>query len=378
MIKLSEFNQGSWIKQYEYKSFSPTAINTDWLLDDPQIIALSAKCERIIGELNAFSHLVPDIDFFIKMHIVKEATTSSKIEGTKTNIEEAFIEKEYISEERRDDWQEVQNYIKALNYSIDELKTLPLSNRLLKMTHKILLESVRGKHKTPGEFRKSQNWIGGSSLTDAVFIPPHHSEVDELMSDLEKFLHNTDISLPDIIRVAIAHYQFETIHPFLDGNGRIGRLLITLYLVSSNLLVKPSLYLSAFFEKNRTLYYDNLMRVRLTGDIKQWLTFFLVGTNEIAQNSINTFKAVIELRSNIESTFLLKMNRKYDNAKNLLDALYKNPIITAKKVADLLNISHPSANALIADFRKSDLLSELTGYKRNRIFLFEPYAKLFM
>ena len=262
-MDIKEFQAGREEQRYEYRSFLPHPINREWMLSDPKTLTLLEEANRLLGELNAFSQLIPNVDFFIRMHITKEATTSSRIEGTQTNMEEALIDAHDIDPEKRDDWQEVQNYIEAINFAISQLSTLPLSNRLLRDTHAILLSGVRGRYKQPGELRVSQNWIG-VSLKHATFTPPHHEHVPGLMSDLERFMHNEQIHVPHLLKIALIHYQFETIHPFLDGNGRLGRLLIVLYLVSFGLLAKPALYLSDFFERHKGEYYDQLMAVRTT------------------------------------------------------------------------------------------------------------------
>ena len=376
-MNVKDFNSGNYKQQYKYKSFMPNYINIDWQLSDSSLINLLSNADNKLGELNAFSQLVPDVDFFIMMHVNKEATTSSRIEGTQTNIAEALQKIEYIDPEKRNDWEEVQNYIKAMNEAINELNILPLSNRLLKNIHFKLLQGVRGTHKQPGEFRKSQNWIGGASLSDAAFIPPGHEDLSDLMSDLEKFLNDEIQILPHLIRIGIAHYQFETIHPFLDGNGRIGRLLITLYLVSKGLLTKPTLYLSDFFEKNKSLYYDNLSRVRTHNDITQWLKFFLEGIRQTAQNSIETFKEIISLRENIEYRDIMTLGKKINLAQKFLHFLYGKPITDSQEVSNQLSINPSTSLRLIEDFIRLGILKEITGYKRNRIFVFERYLKLF-
>ncbi|MCB0521949.1 MAG: Fic family protein [Lewinellaceae bacterium] len=375
-LKVSEFRAGQWVRQTGFRSFIPEKVDRQWIINSPETETLIAEAHRKLGELNAFSQLIPDIDFFIYMHKAKEATTSSRIEGTQTRIEEAFLRIEEVSPEQRDDWQEVQNYIEAMNYAIAELENLPLSNRLIRHTHQLLMQGVRGRHKQPGEFRLSQNWIGGATLRDAVFIPPPHQEVPALMGDLEQFLHNEDIHVPELVRIAIAHYQFETIHPFLDGNGRIGRLLITLYLMGKKLLVRPSLYLSAFFEKNRSLYYDNLTRTREQHTLDHWLKFFMAGVIETSESSIQTFRNILILKERIEAQ-LFTLGKKQGNARQLLQFLFSKPVVNAKDVADAIHGSAPTANSLLADFVRLQILEETTGYQRNRIFHFKPYLDLF-
>jgi Fic family protein len=376
-MKFEAFTPGSWRQQYQYKSFSPVPVNTEWTWEDPRINALLEQATRALGELNAFSLIVPDVDLFIEMHIAKEASVSSRIEGTQTAIDEALMSAEFIAPEKRDDWQEVRNYIEAMNVAIAELRTLPLSNRLLRRTHEILMQGVRGEHKQPGDFRSSQNWIGGSSLADAAFIPPHQTEVPELMSDLEKFWHNEQIVVPDLVRIAISHYQFETIHPFCDGNGRIGRLLITLYLVSKGLLHKPSLYLSDFFERNRASYYDALMAVRVQGDLQHWVRFFLQGVAETASKGRDTFQKVLALRSQAEAS-VLTLGRRAAKARELLNLLYRKPVVTAADVAAALRVSQPTSYELIRRMEELGWIKEITGYQRNRAFAFEAYLDLFV
>jgi len=376
-MDIKDFTAGVYKQQYKYKSFTPNPINIDWQVSDSILVNQLSEADIKLGELNAFSQLVPDIDFFIRMHVSKEATTSSRIEGTQTNIAEVFQKADNIDPEKRNDWEEVQNYIKAMNQAIESLGSLPLSNRLLRDTHFTLLHGVRGKHKQPGEFRKSQNWIGGASLSDATFIPPHQGDLPELMSDFEKFLHNMNQPLPHLIRIGIAHYQFETIHPFLDGNGRIGRLLITLYMVSNGLLTKPTLYLSAFFENNKQIYYDNLDRVRTQNDLTQWLKFFLEGVRQTAQNSIETFRAIIDLRQKVEYQDILTLGKKAGLAQKFLHYLYSKPITDSRETSTQLSVNPSTALRLIEDFIKLGILKEITGYRRNRVFAFKRYLKLF-
>ncbi len=375
-MNIKEFKAGKYVKQIEYSSFLPVKISKEWIISSPKINHLLSEANRLLGELNAFSQLIPDVDFFIKMHISKEATTSSRIEGTKTNMEEALLKEDDINPEKRDDWNEVQNYINAINYSIKELEKLPLSNRLLKNTHKVLLKGVRGKHKLPGEFRKSQNWLG-ATLKDAIYIPPHHNDLPDLMSDLEIFLNDNSFYVPHLIKIAIAHYQFETIHPFLDGNGRLGRLLITLYLVSNDILKKPALYLSDFFEKHRNYYYDNLMQVRLNNDLEQWITFFLVGVIETSKSSIQVFKDIIKLKAEIENNKFPKLGSKTEKGIQILNILFENPIITANRLVEEMKIAHSTANRLLSDFEKLNIIEEYTGFKRNRKFIFKEYFEIF-
>jgi Fic family protein len=376
-MKFETFQAGTWRSRYRYKSFEPVPVNHEWVWEDPTINTLLESANRALGELNAFSLIVPDIDLFIEMHVVKEAQTSSRIEGTQTAIDEVLMSEDQIQPEKRDDWREVRNYVDGVNAAIIELATLPLSNRLLKRTHEILMRGVRGEHKQPGEFRTSQNWIGGSGLTDAVFIPPHPDGVPELMGELEKFWHNEAITVPHLVRLAISHYQFETIHPFLDGNGRIGRLLVPLYLVSHGLLAKPSLYLSDFFERNRASYYDALMRVRIGNDLIHWVRFFLQGVGETAAKGRDVFRQVLSLRTQAEHD-VLSLGKRAISARQALNLLYRKPIVTAQDVEKALDVSTPTANALIRELQRLGILEEITGQQRGRAYAFDRYLRLFV
>ncbi len=373
----SQFIAGKWERQYGYESFMPGPINLDWTAEDSALLSLLSEADQKIGELKAYGALVPDVDFFILMYAAKEATESSRIEGTKTEITEAMMQKQDIDPEQRNDWEEVQNYISAMRYAIENLANLPLSGRLLRQTHRVLLQGVRGEHKLPGEFRSSQNWIGGATLRDAVFIPPHPDKVPDLMADLEFFIHNEHIATPYLIRAGIAHYQFETIHPFLDGNGRLGRLLITLYLIDKGLLDKPSLYLSDFFSRHRSLYYDNLTRVRERNDLNQWLRFFLVGIRETAEDAVLTFKNILALKSQTEMLILDKFGKQKPLMGTLLNKLYKHPVMSAKLASQLLDVAPSTANRLIDAFVQMGILTEQTGFRRNRLFVFRDYIRLF-
>lgn len=376
-MDIKNFKAGTFIPQFKYKSFLPEKINKEWIVSDPVINKLLEEANLKLGELNAFSLFVPDVDLFIKMHVIKEATTSSRIEGTQTQIDDVLLNEKDITPEKKNDWIEVQNYIAAMNTAVAKLAKLPVSSRLIKQSHMILLENTRGKNKLPGEFRSSQNWIGGASLNDAVFIPPHHNDVPSLLSDLEFFLNDQQMNIPHLIKIAIAHYQFETIHPFLDGNGRVGRLLITLYLVANNLLAKPTLYLSDFFEKNRQLYYDNLNNVRVANNLTQWIKFFLNAVIQTATTGINTFHAIVKLKSNIEDKKIITLGKKLPLAKTFIDFLFTSPIVSLPGLVDELGVSKQTANLLIKDFVNLGILKEITGLKRNRLFVFEEYLNLF-
>jgi Fic family protein len=375
-MDISNFIAGNYRKGNNYSFFLPEKINHEWIISDNKIQKKLENASFQLGELNSFAKFIPNIDLFIQSYVMKEAITSSRIEGTQTNIEEAFSEEEEVAQEKRDDWKETIQYKKSLNFALDELSSIPLSNRLFKGIHEILLSNVRGEKKTPGEFRRSQNWIGGVSLNDAIFIPPHQDFLPELLSDLENFIHNEEYYIPHLIKIAIIHYQFETIHPFLDGNGRTGRLIIPLYLVDKKILEKPLLYISDFFEKNKSLYYDHLSFVREKNSLSSWILFFLEGVEQTAKNAVLSLKEILGLKEFIINTKISTMGGKIKNATELLDILFQFPILSSKSVANKLHVSPRTANTLLKNFSELGILKEVTGNKRNRIFSFREYLEI--
>ncbi len=375
--ELEKFQAGRYLYINDYKCFVPSIINCDWQWKDAKLNKLLAEANRQIGELNAYSLLIPNVDLYIQMHVKVEANKSSKIEGTKTNIAEDLLDISDVVPEKRDDWQEVQNYVKALNYGILRIREgFPLCNRLIKEMHKILLEGVRGEHKTPGEFRLSQNWIGGSRPGNASYVPPVHTELPECLSDFEKFINNNKIDTPHLIRIALLHYQFESIHPFLDGNGRIGRLLIPLYLQSKGLLEKPCLYISDYIEKNKNEYYEKLNLVRTDNDIIGWIYFFLEAVIETSKEAKEKFKNIVKLTQRTES-LIANLPIKAENSKKIINVLYLEPIINRNKLALETNIKLSTINGIINILVEAGILKEITGFSRNQVFVFEEYLNMF-
>lgn len=373
---MKNFIAGTYRQQQEYRSFTPSFVNCPFVWENPQIDLLIERAAKLLGELNAYAELRPDVIFSIPMSVAKEAIDSNLIEGTKTEIDEVVLPRTGIPPIRQADLQEVHNYIAAVNFAIAKLSELPLCIRLLKEAHKILLSGVRGQNKAPGEIRKTQNWIGGSSPSDAFFVPPSAEEVPDLLSDLEKFWHNQSLQIPELVKIAITHYQFETIHPFLDGNGRCGRLLIILQLIDAQILSKPFLYMSTFFEKHRNSYYDSLSMVRKSNDLEQWITFFLNGIVETAQDGIKTFKGILELQREY-GTSILTLGSRAKNAQKLLRFMYATPIVNVRSVEKELGISFSSANRLLKSLTELGVLKETTEDSRNRLFVLEKYLNLF-
>lgn len=377
-MKLEEYKSGEYVKMNDYKAFIPSKINYNWGWDDTKLDKLLAEANRQIGELNAYSLLIPNVDLYIKMHVKIEANKSSRIEGTRTTVEEDLLDVTDINPEKRDDWEEVQNYVKATNYGVESIKNgFPVCTRLIRELHKILMQGVRGEHKTPGEFRTSQNWIGGSMPSNAVYVPPPHTEIAECLTDFEKFINNEEIDTPDLIKIAILHYQFESIHPFLDGNGRIGRLLIPLYIQSKGMLDKSCLYISDYIERNKDTYYDMLTRVRTHNDMIAWIKFFLKAVIETSKTAKEKFRNVVELTMEMDK-IIVNLPVKSDNVKKVIDVLYNEPVINRKKLCDITKIKEGTIKNIINCLLENNIIVETTGYTRNQIFTFQKYTDLFL
>lgn len=373
---MANFNAGVYREHFGYKSFLPALINKPFTISDKEIYVLLEQAGLHLGQLEAFSQLVPDIDLFIKMHIYKEATLSSRIEGTQTTMDEAVSPEPLILPEHRDDWAEIQNYTKAIHFAQEELKNIPISLRLIKDIHAVLLQGVRGEHKLPGQIRTSQNWIGGSNLKDAFFIPPHFEDLPELLSDLEKFWHNPNLDIPILVKVAMFHYQFETIHPFCDGNGRIGRLLIPLMLISQGILSKPALYISDFFEKHRGNYYDSLTMVRSSNNMEQWIKFFLSGIIDTAKNGTQTLSNVVAYKKQLDEK-ILALGSRAELGEKLFKEMLVNPVVNKNFIAKTLGVSYSTTNRLVKDLIALGVLKNRDQKLRNQYFKLNGYLELF-
>lgn len=362
-----------------YKAFTPAKFPPENLITwDNDLIMLLSQADRAIGKLNAIDELVPDVDFFIFMYITKEASLSSQIEGTQaTLIDYIKAEAKLTDKEIPSDVDEIKNYINAMNYGLERLKTFPLSLRLIKEMHEVLLKGVRGQYKTPGEFRKSQNWIGGPTIETAVFVPPTPHSMMDTMSDLEIFLHDTSFKYPPLIKAGLIHAQFETIHPFLDGNGRTGRLLITFFLCKEGVLSRPLLYISEFFKNYRRDYYDKLNSYRHENGVSNWIKFFLTGVRSVAEEAVATAQKITRLREK-HISIVSEFGRNADKALKLLNKLYSLPIVDTHLVGKITGISGmANINILVDKFIKTSILREITGKERNRRFVYHEYMRQF-
>jgi len=377
MIRVEKFNPGTYRNQGDFKSFIPTMVNDQWGWESGQINHLLSIADKELGGLNTYSELIPDIEIYIRMHIQVEANKSSRIEGTNTTIEDDMTPLEDLPPERRNDVQEVQNYIAAMSHGMRRITQddFPFTGRLMREMHNVLMQGVRGERKTPGEFRTSQNFIGGSMPSNAYYVPPAVIDMQDLMGDLDKFI-NRDDRLPALMKTAIIHYQFETVHPFLDGNGRIGRLLIPLFLMSKQELDKPCFYISDYFEKHRTEYYDALQNVRIKGDMEGWILFFLQASIETAKAAKGKFKAAIQ---QVEAYRIYVMGKRSmsDSLGKVINAMYRHPVSTVGELMESSALSAPTIHKAVKMLCEDGILTEVTGNQRNRIFSLHDYIKVF-
>ena len=346
---------------------------------DDELQALLSRADRALGRLDGSIQTLPNPDLFVFMYVRKEAVLSSQIEGTQSSLNDLLeVEASVFDHEHPQDVGEVLNYVSAMNYGLSRLDELPLSIRIITEIHQQLLGGVRGREKNPGEIRRSQNWIGagGCSLHNATFVPPPPHEVMILLGSLELFMHEED-HIPILIKIGLIHAQFETIHPFLDGNGRVGRLLITFLLCQKGILSRPVLYLSHFFKRYRQEYYDFLQRTRDLGDWEGWVKFFLTGIAEVSQEATTTARAIVSLREEHRMLVTREFGRAAGNGLVVLEKLYERPIMNVNEIAKMLSVTYAAANQLVQRFCDAGILQEITGQKRNRVFRYTPYIALF-
>lgn len=381
MLKQTSQRAGQVIVQQQgpegFSAFIPRLLPPEPPLQfDTEMQHLLEKANRALGRLDGATYMLPNEELFLYMFVRKEAVLSSQIEGTQASLAELLEYEQQSSEDHpREDIKEVSNYVKAMYWGLERLAKLPISIRLIRGIHNLLLAETRGGQRSPGEFRKSQNWIGGTRPGDAQFVPPPPHLILELMSNLEKFIHHPPDMMPSVIKAGIAHAQFETIHPFLDGNGRIGRLLITLMLCQEKVLEKPLLYLSLFFKKNRPAYYEALNAIRQHGDWEGWIKFYLQGIFEVSQQATEAARSIFNLQISHQER-VAQLGRGAHTARQLLDRLYQFPFITVNQAAEALRVSAPTARLAINNLEKSGILKEISGKLRDRQYEYQPYLDI--
>jgi Fic family protein len=371
---------GHYERQAEgYRAFVPAPFPPSDLILDSELQAVLSEADLALGRLDGVVNVVPDPDFFVLMYVRRESVLSSQIEGTQASLMDVLeFEAELDRAERRLDVEEIVNHVAAMNHGLGRLSELPLSRRLICEVHEVLMKDVRGgePHKSPGEFRRSQNWIGGASPATARFVPPPPHLVDDAFADLERFLNDPE-PMPPIVKAALAHAQFETIHPFLDGNGRVGRLLITFWFVSRGILRKPLLYPSLHFKAHRDEYVERLQAIRDDGAWESWIAFFVDGIAQSAKEATDRAVDILALRDRDRDRISRALGGRTPNGLTLLERLFSQPVVSAKLVERLLDVSQPTASGLVNDLTNMGLLVELTGKKRNRLFAYREYLDLF-